>query len=312
MNIMNKTQVTMFEFSGLSDNKKLAPFLFFFFLLVYAVTVLGNVGMIFVVHAFSSLHTPMYFFLNYLSLVDFFYASTLTPKMLSDLISEKRSISFVGCAIQFFFFAALASTEVFILSCMAYDRYAAICHPLHYVLIMTKKKCWCLVLFSFCIGFCQAVVPTSCVFNLQFCRSNLINHYYCDIPPLLQLACSNPHLCYILINVFVCLCTISSMVIILVSYMHIISSILKMKTFKSQRKAFSTCSSHLICSTMFYVTVFINYFSSSSDSFEKHDRSVTVFYSLVTPMLNPLIYSLRNQEVKRVIMQIVRRHQSQK
>ncbi|KAM5171699.1 olfactory receptor 5AP2-like [Mantella aurantiaca] len=306
---MNQTQITMFEFSGLSDNKELSPFLFFFFLLLYTVTVSGNASMMVIIHTFSKLHTPMYFFLNFLSLVDLFYSSTVSPKMLSDLISEKKSISFVGCALQFFFYAALASTEVFILSCMAYDRYAAICHPLHYVLIMTKKKCWQMVAFSFCVGFFQAVVPTSCMFNLRFCGSNLINHYYCDIPPLLKLTCSDPFFCNVLTNICVCLCTMSSMVIILVSYVRIVLSVLKMKTFKGRRKAFSTCSSHLICSTMFYVTVFINYLRPSG-SFDKYDKSSSIFYSMMMPMLNPVIYSLRNKEVKRVIMQIVQRRRS--
>ncbi|KAM9312361.1 olfactory receptor 5AP2-like [Gastrophryne carolinensis] len=304
---MNKTQVAVFEFSGLTEDKELVPFLFFFFMLVYMVTMAGNAGMIGVLNIYSRLHAPMYFFLNYLSIVDIMYASNITPKMLFDLVSAKKLISFVGCAVQFFIYASLASSEVFLLSSMAYDRYAAICHPLQYVFIMTQRKCWCLVLFSFGVGFLQAFVPTGCVFTLQFCGSNLIDHYYCDIPPVIKLSCSDPLFCNVLTNICVCFCTFSSLMTILVSYMLIIPAILRINTSKGRQKAFSTCSSHLICVTLFYVTVFLNYFRPTSGSLDKQSKAASVFYSLMTPMLNPLIYSLRNQEVKRIIMRTIKR-----
>ncbi|XP_075061668.1 olfactory receptor 5AP2-like [Mixophyes fleayi] len=305
MDIINKTQVRVFLFSGLTDNRELAPFLFVLFLHVYMVTVVGNIGMMTVVHNSSNLHTPMYFFLSYLSLVDLVYSSVITPKMLSDLISMRKTISFDGCALQFFFFAALAGTECLLLANMSYDRYTAICHPLHYVSIMTKNICLYLVGLAFSIGFLQSSFQTSCVFSLQFCSSNLIDHFYCDIPPLLQLSCSDTFSCLIVTVFFIIFCGLGSFMTILISYSFIISSILRMKSAEGRQKAFSTCSSHLLCVTMFYVSVFFTYLRSPSNVFEKQDKIAAVFYSVVTPMLNPLIYSLRNQEVKRVIRRAV-------
>ncbi|XP_075061667.1 olfactory receptor 5B21-like [Mixophyes fleayi] len=305
MDIINKTQVTVFLFSGLTDDGKLTPFLFIFFLSVYMVTVMGNIGMMTVVHNTSNLHTPMYFFLTYLSLVDVLYSSVITPKMLSDLLSMKKAISFDGCALQFFFFAALACTEVLLLSSMSYDRYAAICHPFHYVSVMTKKKCWYLVVLSFSIGFLQSSMQTSCIFSLQFCGSNLIDHFYCDMPPLLKLSCSDTLSCNIVCLFLIVTCSSGSLAVILISYTLIIFSILQLKSAESRKKAFSTCSSHLMCATIYYVSVFFAYLHSPSNVFDKQVKIASVFYSVVTPMLNPLIYSLRNQEVKRVIIRTI-------
>ncbi|XP_063786197.1 olfactory receptor 5AP2-like [Pseudophryne corroboree] len=307
MNITNKTQVRVFVFSGLTDNIELAPFLFMLFIHIYMVTVVGNIGMMVTVHISSNLQTPMYFFLSYLSLVDLFYSSAITPRMLSDLISRKKAISFVGCALQFFFFAGLAGTEVLLLANMAYDRYAAICHPLHYVSIMTKKKCLGLVVQSFSIGFLQSSMQTSCIFSLQFCGSHIINHFYCDVPPLLKLSCSDTNICEMITVSSIVSFVVGSFMIILTSYSLIISSILRMKSAEGRQKAFSTCFSHVMCASIFYVSVFFTYLRSPSNVIENQHKMAAVFYSVVTPMLNPLIYSLRNQEVKRGIIQAVRK-----
>ncbi|XP_063785550.1 olfactory receptor 5AP2-like [Pseudophryne corroboree] len=303
MDINNKTQVRVFVFSGLTDNEELVPFLFLFFLLVYVVTIVGNVGLISVVYKMSSLQTPMYYLLSCLSLADICYSSVVTPKMLFDLLSKIKSITFTGCALQFFFFNTLAVTEALLLSSMSYDRYIAICHPLYYVLIMTYKKCFCLVLLSLSIGFLQSSVQTSCVFSLKYCGSNSIDHFYCDGPPLLTLSCSRSLPCDMVTVFFVCSCGIGSMVTVLVSYTIIVSSILRIKSSKGRQKAFSTCSSHLMCVSIVYGTVFFIYLRPSARVFDKQDKVVSVIYSVVIPMLNPIIYSLRNQEVKRVIMQ---------
>ncbi|XP_075061675.1 olfactory receptor 5AP2-like [Mixophyes fleayi] len=308
VDMINVTQVRVFAFSGLTDNENLVPFLFVFFLLVYMVTIVGNVGMITVVHKTSKLHTPMYYFLSFLSMVDLCYSSVITPKMFFDLLSKKKSISINGCALQFFSFASLAVTEALLLSNMSYDRYIAICHPLHYVLVMTKKKCLCLVLLASCIGFLQSSVQTSCVFNLQFCGSNLIEHFYCDLLPLLRLSCSRTLPCDMIAVFFTCSCGIGSMLTILISYSLIVSSILCMKSAEGRQKAFSTCSSHLMCVFIFYGTIFFIYLRSPDSVFKKQDKVVSVFYTVVIPMLNPLIYSLRNQEVKMVIMDAVRKY----
>ncbi|XP_040197887.1 olfactory receptor 1019-like [Rana temporaria] len=304
MNVKNKTQVTMFEFSGLMP---LAPFLFVLFLMVYIVTVLGNIGMMAMVHLSPTLHTPMYYLLRCLSMVDLFYSSVITPKMFSDLLSKRKLITFIGCSLQFYFFCALVSTEVFILSGMAYDRYVAICRPLHYVLVMTKKKCLGLVILSFSVGFVQSAAQTSSLFSLEFCDSNLIDHFYCDIPPLVRLSCSEIRTCTIVTLFLVCFCGIGSMTNILVSYTLIIPSILRINSAAGRRKAFNTCSSHLMCASIFYVTVFCTYLHPTSSTLKKEEQVSSLFYTVVAPMLNPPFYSLRNQEVKKAIIRLLQK-----
>ncbi|XP_056425940.1 olfactory receptor 1052-like [Hyla sarda] len=302
MDVSNQTQVRVFLFSGLTDDNKLIPFLFMLFLVVYTVTLVGNIGMVTLVHGTSSLHSPMYYFLSSLSTVDLCYSSVLTPKMLLDLLSKVKSISFYGCAVQLFFFAGLAVTDALLLSCMSYDRYVAICHPLHYVLIMTWRRCLGLVLLASFIGFFQAMVQTTCVFHLRFCGPNLIDHFYCDIPPLLKLSCSSTLLCDTLDVFFTCFCGVGSLVTVLVSYTLIISSIVRIKSSEGRQKAFSTCSSHLTCVSIFYGTVFFIYLRPPATGFGKWDKVASIFYTVMIPMLNPLIYSLRNKEVKQVIL----------
>ncbi|XP_066445815.1 olfactory receptor 5B21-like [Eleutherodactylus coqui] len=305
MDVTNQTAVTEFVFSGLTNNKNLRSFLFILFLHVYIVTVVANVGLVAIVSNTSDLQNPMYYFLSYLSLVDVFYSSTITPKMLMDLKCWKKTISYEGCALQFFFYAALAATESFLLSTMSYDRYVAICHPLHYVSIMTKKKCLCLVLFSFSIGFLQSSIQTSCAFSLQFCGSNLIDHFYCDVLPVLRLSCSNTSTCDMVTVYIVGSLAMGPLMTILVSYTLIIFSVTNMRSKEGRKKAFSTCSSHLMCVFIFYGTVLFTYMRPPSSVFTIRDKVASIFYTAVTPMLNPLIYSLRNQSVRRIIIQIV-------
>ncbi|KAM5171698.1 olfactory receptor 5AP2-like [Mantella aurantiaca] len=302
MGVLNQTGVTMFVLSGLTDDDALVPFLFVFFCAVYMVTVIGNVGMMTIVHLASNLQTPMYFFLSYLSLVDLLYSTTTTPKMLADLVSQTKIISFNGCAVQFFFFAAMAGTEALLLSSMSYDRYAAICYPLQYISLMTKRKCWSLVGFSFGCGFLQATLQTSCVFSLQFCGPNHIDQFYCDIPPLMKLSCSKGFTCNFVNIAVISSFGLYSLTSILVSYALIVSSILRIRSSGSRQKAFVTCSSHITCASIFFLAIFFTYFRSPSSIFTKRDKVATVFYSIVTPMLNPLIYSLRNKEVKMAVI----------
>lgn len=307
MGIKNETQVTIFEFSGLTDNEKLVPFLFMLFFLVYMVTLMGNVGMIALVCLSSNLQTPMYYFLGSLAFVDLLYSSVITPNTLSHFLSSKKSISFLECAVQLYLFCALAGSEAILLSTMSYDRYVAICHPLHYNSIMTKKKCFGLVLYSSSISFLQSFAQTGCVFSLSFCGSNLIDHFYCDIPPLLKLSCSNTLQCDMVTGILVAVWGIYTLSTIVLSYSYIISSILKMTSSTGRQKAFSTCSSHIICVSTFLTAVFFTYLHPHYGAFEIQDKVASVFYTAVTPMLNPLIYSLRNQEVKQVIVQALRK-----
>ncbi|XP_068129275.1 olfactory receptor 5J3-like [Hyperolius riggenbachi] len=307
MNHRNKTQVMTFILMGLTEDRELVPFLFILFLLVYLVSILANLGMMFLIYNTSSLQTPMYTFLSFLSLVDLFYSSVITPKMLTDLLSLRKTISFNGCAIQFFFFDTLVVTESLLLSVMSYDRYVAICHPLHYVSAMTRKRCLGLILMVLGISSFQSTVQTSFAFTLEYCGSNLINHFFCDIPPLLKLSCSETLWSDCALYFFVSTCGAGSLVTTLVSYTLIALSILQMKTSKSRQKAFSTCTSHLACLFIFYGTAFFSYMHPSNHDFDNQDRVVAVLYTVVIPMLNPLIYSLRNQEVKKVISQAIHR-----
>ncbi|XP_075131612.1 olfactory receptor 5AR1-like [Leptodactylus fuscus] len=307
METANKTHIDMFLFSGITDGVILAPILFVFFLMVYLVTLVGNIGMVVLVLQTSKLHTPMYFFLCFLSMVDLTCSSVITPNMLVDLLSIKKTISFIGCALQFFFFAAMAATEAILLSSMSYDRYVAICHPLHYIFIMTKKKCWCLVLFSFTVGFLQSLAQTSCMFSLEFCGSNHIEHFYCDVSPLLRLSCSDTFTCNMVTIFIISTCSIGSFLTILVSYIFIVYSILHMKSAEGRRKAFTTCSAHLTSVFILFGSVFFVYLRSPTSDFGKRDKVASVFYTVMMPMLNPLIYSVRNQEVKKVLMVVVER-----
>ncbi|XP_056425021.1 olfactory receptor 1444-like [Hyla sarda] len=305
MDFTNQTEVTEFVFSGLTDDEDLRSFLFVLFLHVYIVTVLANVSLVAIVSNTSNLQNPMYYFLTYLSLVDVFYSSTIMPKTLVDLKSLKKTISFVGCALQFFFYAALGSIETLLLSSMSYDRYVAICHPLHYVSIMNKKKCLRLLIFFFSVGFLQSSVQTSCTFSLQFCGSNLIDHFYCDTPVILRLSCSDTSSCDMVTFYIVGALASGSLVTILVSYTLIIISVTHMRSTEGRRKAFSTCSSHLMCVFIFYGTVLFTYMHPPSSAFTVRDKVASVFYTAVTPMLNPLIYSLRNQSVRSIIIRSV-------
>ncbi|KAG8547431.1 hypothetical protein GDO81_028366 [Engystomops pustulosus] len=305
MDLGNGTPVTMFVFSGLTDNEKMIPLLFVFFSLVYAMALIGNIGIIALIYDTSRLHSPMYYFLGILALIDVFYSSVITPKLICDLLSVEKVISFNGCALQFFFYAALAGSENFLLSSMSYDRYVAICHPLHYMTIMTTKKCFLLVFLVFFVGFLQSSVQTSCAFTLQFCGSNLIDHFFCDVPQLLKLSCSDNIYCNMITVYIVGVGTIIPFLTILFSYILILSSVLRMTSPEAHKKAFSTCSSHLMCASVFYITLFFNYLVPPSSTFTSNNKVASVFFAVVTPMLNPLVYTLRNQEIKRTIERIM-------
>ncbi|XP_002932417.2 olfactory receptor 1019-like [Xenopus tropicalis] len=306
MEVSNETRIREFIFTGLA-NSRIQGFIFFvLFFFVYVITVVGNSGMVALVCNTSQLQTPMYCFLGCLSMVDLCYSSVIAPKMLADLVSRVKSISFIGCALQFFFFAALAATESLLLSCMSYDRYVAICRPLHYSLIMTEKKSIGLILTATSIGFSQSSVQTVCIFSLRYCGWNQIDHFYCEVPPLLKLSCSDTFSCDLVTIFFFCSFGMASMMIIVVSYLLIVSSILGINSTTGRRKAFSTCSSHLTCVCIFYGTTLFIYLRPPSRSFDKKDKVASVFYTMVIPMLNPLIYSLRNQEVMKALKTSIR------
>ncbi|XP_063148722.1 olfactory receptor 5AP2-like [Candoia aspera] len=303
--LFNHTRVTQFIFLGITNKTELKVPLFILFFTVYIITVAGNLGIIFVIRFDARLHTPMYFFLGSLALADTSYSSAITPKMLVDLLTEKKIIEIFGCATQMFFCVLCGSSECLLLAVMAYDRYLAICSPLNYSVIMSGKRCFCLVAVSYILSICYSVLYIVCIFTLPFCGPNVINHYYCDIPPLLKLSCSDTHINQTVIFVQVSINCISTTLIILISYACILSTILKIRSTTSKYKAFSTCSSHLIVVCLFYGTIFFMYLRPGSTYALEQDKVASLFYTVVIPMLNPLIYSLKNKDVKEAFQKIL-------
>ncbi|XP_072813828.1 olfactory receptor 5AP2-like [Vicugna pacos] len=303
----NQTEVTEFILLGLSDNPDLQVVLFGLFLFIYTATMVGNLGMIVLIKIDPCLHTPMYFFLSSLSFVDASYSSSVTPKMLVNLMSENKTISFNGCAAQFYFFGCFLGTECFLLAMMAYDRYAAIWNPLLYPVLMSGRICSLLVTTSFLAGFGNAAIHTGITFRLSFCGSSKINHFYCDSPALLKLSCSDTHINGIVTMAFSSFNVISCVVIVLVSYLCILIAILRMPSLEGRQKAFSTCASHLMAVTIFFGTILFMYLRPTSSYSMEQDKIVSVFYTVVTPMLNPLIYSLKNKDVKGALQKILQK-----
>ncbi|XP_062974771.1 olfactory receptor 5J3-like, partial [Elgaria multicarinata webbii] len=303
----NFTLVTEFMLTGLTDLPQLQIALFACFLAVYAFTLVGNLGMIVLIKSSPQLHTPMYFFLSNLSFLDICYSSSVTPKFLSDLLREKKVISFAHCFTQLYFYAVFATTECYLLAVMAYDRYVAICKPLLYFANMSQRKCIQLIVVSYGAGIVNALVHTVAASRLNFCGPNIINNFYCEIPPILELACSDISLNDILMFVFVGFNAISTSLTILISYSYILVTILKIHSAKSRQKAFSTCTSHLIAISIFYGCASFMYARPSSRQTHTQDKMASMFYVMVIPMLNPLIYSLRNQEVRSALRKVMGR-----
>uniref|UniRef100_A0A8D0HPH0 Olfactory receptor n=1 Tax=Sphenodon punctatus TaxID=8508 RepID=A0A8D0HPH0_SPHPU len=302
----NCSSVTEFILSGFMDSPKLQAPLFTLFLVIYAITLLGNLGMIMLIRISSRLHTPMYFFLSNLSFLDVCYSSSITPRLLLDLLAKRKVISFAGCITQLYFYAAFGTTEAFLLAMMAYDRYVAICNPLLYSVTMSQRTCAHLVAASYVVGILNSTIHTGTMFQLSFCGPKVINHFYCEIPPLLLLSCSDTKINEIVMFTFVGFCAITSSITILISYAYILTTILRIHSAEGRYKAFSTCASHLTTVTLFYGSASFMYFRPNSKHSQELGKVASVFYTVVTPMLNPLIYSLRNKEVKEALRKAAR------
>ncbi|XP_061465550.1 olfactory receptor 5M5-like [Rhineura floridana] len=305
MAVKNQTQVTEFVFSGFTNHPEWQVVLFIMFLVIYIITLGANLGMIFLIRMDPQLHTPMYFFLSHLAFLDVSYSSAVTPKAMADFLAERKIISLAGCVIQFYMFDGLVITELFLLSVMAYDRYVAICNPLLYSVVMSKKLCTTLVTGIYIYGFVSSVVQTALTFRLSFCGSNVINHFYCNDPPLLALSCSDTRPKEIQLLALSGINLSSSLLTIIVSYVYIISTIFGKHSADGRHRAFSTCASHLTSVIIFYGTLFFMYLQPSSAHSLNYDKVVSVFYAVVIPMLNPLIYSLRNKEVKGALKRVM-------
>ncbi|XP_058024327.1 olfactory receptor 5AR1-like isoform X1 [Ahaetulla prasina] len=294
----NGSAFSEFILQGFTDNPKMRLVLFIVFFLAYVITVFGNLGMILLICTKSQLHKPMYYFLGNLSFVDLCCASTIAPKMLIDLLSETKRISYSGCVTQLFVFAILADAECLLLAVMAYDRYVAICNPLLYPIVMSKKACQQMVTIAYFTGLLDSMIQTSSTFRLSFCSSNVINHFFCDEPPLLMLSCSDTYIIELVLFTIVGFGEASIIGMIVVSYVYILATILRMRSAEGRHKAFSTCASHLTTVGIYHGTLLFMYFRPSSSYSMDQDKWASLFYTIVIPMLNPLIYSLRNKEVK--------------
>ncbi|XP_010834578.1 PREDICTED: olfactory receptor 9K2 [Bison bison bison] len=295
----NYSEATDFILASFRVRPELHILLFLLFLLIYTMILLGNVGMMVIIMTDPRLNTPMYFFLGNLSFIDLFYSSVIAPKAMSNFWSESKSISFAGCISQFFLFALFIVTEGFLLAVMAYDRFIAICNPLLYSVQMSTHLCVQLVAGSYFFGCISSVLQTSMTFTLSFCASRTIDHFYCDDRPLQKISCSNLYI-HKLISFFLCsIIILPTIIIIIVSYIYIVSTVLKIRSTEGRKKAFSTCTSHLGVVSVLYGAVFFMYLTP--DTFPELSKVASLCYTLVTPMLNPLIYSLRNKDVKEAL-----------
>ncbi|XP_036115536.1 olfactory receptor 5B12-like [Molossus molossus] len=298
MTLMDKsTEVNEFILLALTDTTELQVPFFIIFTPVYLITVMGNLGMITLIVLNSCLHTPMHFNLSNLSLVDCAYSSAVTPKVMAGFLTGDKVISYRGCVAQMFFFVAFGSADCFLLAVMAYDRHAAVCKPFHYTSTFTTRVCVQLSIGCYTWGLVQSAIQTGFTFRLSFCRSNVVHHFFCDIPAILALSCSDIYINGIVVFITAAFNILFALTVILTSYLFIFIAILRMRSAEGRKKAFSTCASHLSAVTIFYGTVIFMYLQPSSSHSMDTDQMASVFYTTITPMLNPIVYSLRNKEV---------------
>ncbi|KAM6173703.1 olfactory receptor 5P6 [Erethizon dorsatum] len=297
----NHTAVTEFILLGLTDDPALQVILFITILCIYLVTISGNLSTIILIRLSSQLHHPMYLFLSHLAFADIGYSSSVTPNMLVNFLVEINSISYLGCAIQLGSVVFFGSTECFLLSAMAYDRFVAICNPLLYSTKMSAGVCVLLLLVAYIGGFLNTCSFTLCFYSLLFCGPNAVNHFFCDFAPLVELSCSDVSIPAVVPSFSAGSIIVVTLFVIAVSYIYILITILKMRSTEGRHKAFSTCTSHLTAVTLFYGTITFIYVMPKSSYSTDQNKVVSVFYMVVIPMLNPLIYSLRNKEIKEAL-----------
>ncbi|XP_039102316.1 olfactory receptor 6N1 [Hyaena hyaena] len=303
----NWSQVTEFIILGFPHLQGIQTYLFVLLLLIYLTTVLGNLLVFLVVRLDSRLHTPMYHFVSILSLLELGYTAATIPKMLSNLLKEEKTISFSGCLLQIYFFHSLGATECYLLTAMAYDRYLAICQPLHYSTRMTPALCAKVTVGCWLGGLAGPVAEISLVSRLPFCGPNRIQHIFCDFPPVLSLACTDTSI-NVLVDFVINSCKIlATFLLILSSYVQIIRTVLRIPSAAGKKKAFSTCASHLTVVLIFYGSILFMYVRLKKSYSLDYDRALAVIYSVLTPFLNPFIYSLRNKDIKEAVKRQLRR-----
>ncbi|XP_032634300.1 olfactory receptor 11A1-like [Chelonoidis abingdonii] len=297
----NQTTITKFILLGFGDLRQLHILLFLLFLVIYIVTTAGNILIIVLVVTDQHLHTPMYFFLGNLSCLETCCTSTILPRVLASLLTGDRSISVMGCITQFYFFGSLAGTECLLLSVMSYDRYLAICKPLHYATSMKGRLCPQLVVGLWIGGFMSVSIFIFMLSQLTFCGPSEIDHFFCDFHPITKLSCTDTHIVEVAGLISCAMFTLPPFVLTVASYVCIISNIMRIRSTAGRQKAFSTCSSHLIVVTIYYGTLILVYLLSDSDALRDLNKVFSVFYGVLTPLVNPLIYSLKNKEVKKAL-----------
>ncbi|XP_025734560.1 olfactory receptor 5B12-like [Callorhinus ursinus] len=293
----NSTKVNEFRLLGLTDSPELQIPLFIMFIFIYLTTLIGNLGMIMLILLDARLHTPMYIFLSNLSLEDCAYSSAVTPSVMAGFLTGDKVISYGGCVAQMFFFVAFASVDCFLLAAMAYDRHAAVRKPLHYITTVTTSLCAQMAVSCYVWGFVDSVIYTGFTFCLSFCHSNVAHHFFCDIPPILALSCLDIYINKIVLFTLAAFNVCFALIVTLTSYLFIFIAILRMCSAEGRKKAFSTCASQLTAVTIFYGTVMFMYLQPSSSHSMDNDQMASMFYTIIVPTLNPIVYSLRNKEV---------------
>lgn len=304
MNLVNQS-ITHFILLGFGKDPELQILLFIFFLIIYVVTMSGNLLIVGLIVSNRHFHRPMYYFLGSLSSLETCYSSTILPRMLATFLTGDRTISFVGCIAQFYLFSSFVATECYLLAVMSYDRYLAICRPLHYAMLMNSRFCCQLATGSWVSGFLASTATTSLLYQSTFCDSNEIEHFFCDLGPLLKLSCNDTTFVKFITFMLAGIFTLPPFVLTVASYVYIIWNILKISSTTGRQKAFSTCSSHLIVVTIFYGTLIVVYLLPDSPTLQDLNKVLSLFYTFFTPMVNPLIYSLRNKDVQEVLKKIV-------
>ncbi|XP_077169509.1 olfactory receptor 2AP1-like [Paroedura picta] len=294
----NRTDVTRFILLGFGNAEDLNVLLFLLFLAIYLVILSGNLLLVVLVMVEQHLHTPMYFFLANLSFLESCYTSTILPRMLASFVTRDKSISLLGCVLQMHFFSTLGATECYLFAVMSYDRYLAICKPLHYAILMNERMCILLVAVSWVIGLLLITVLTSLLSQLNFCSRYTIDHFFCDFTPIVRLSCSDTHIVEMAAFITSSLGILPTFLITVASYVFIITTILKIPSITGRQKAFSTCSSHLTVVSIFYGSLMFVYVFPTMEKVKDLNKIFSFLYAVLTPMVNPFIYSLRNQEVK--------------
>nr|XP_020668981.1 olfactory receptor 2AP1-like [Pogona vitticeps] len=303
----NQTMITEFILLGFGDGQDVQIALLLLFLMIYLVTIIGNLLIVLLVVLDHNLHTPMYYFLGNLSCLEIFYSSTILPRMLYSLTTGHKSISFIGCFIQFYIFGILVTTECFLLTAMSFDRYVAVCKPLHYSAYMNDKLSVQLAAGSWVGGGLAITMTTSLMSQLVFCGTNEIDHFFCDFGPVVNLSCGKNEIIVTFVFILSSVCVFPSFLLTLVSYVCIIMSIMRVPTTSGRQKFFSTCSSHLVVVTTFYGTLIIVYVLPKTTTLKDLNKVFSLLYTILTPLLNPLVYSLRNKDVQEALEKVVRK-----